>query len=870
MKVIISHQNIDFDGLASMVACYKLHPEAVLFFTGKVSEEVKKFVSLYKNILSIKSAKSAKLDVITELFITDVNSHKRIGKFSELIDSEVPVTIYDHHPITENTIVKAKKTILPYGACTTILLKKIIEDDIKISTFEATLFALGIYSDTNCLTFSHTTYHDAEIIAYLLKEGANLAIINEHLTATLSDEHNQLFSKLIKNTKKYEINGYKIIITTAENDSYVGELGTMAEKLIQMKSCDAMFLVVKMLSRCYIVGRSVPDEINVPLVLKQFHGGGHNKAASATIKDGEVPVVKEQLLLSLHQHVKSQMTAREVMSAPVKVVYGHMTIAKVNKIMLRYGHTGMPVLSETKVVGIISRTDVDKAVVHNLEHAPVKGFMTRQVKTIDPDTPVNEINKILVQNNIGRLPVVENGIIIGIVTRTDMLRVLYGKNHPYWYKKTFNISDDEIDTTDLVKKQPARIVKILNEAGKIGDTINADVYVVGGFVRDLFLEAPNFDIDFVIDGDGIDFAHKLREKLGGEVLEHEKFATAVLTLEDGLSIDIVSARREYYDYPGALPKVEKSSIWSDLFRRDFTINCMAVSLNKKQQGRLIDFFGGLDDLNKGRIRVLYNLSFIEDPTRIFRAIRFAARYDFEIDLESKSFIKQAVSDGLIQKISSDRVREEITYILKEENVCKSLKLFMDFKILESIHPMLLVDNGTIDKIDNIDISINEFSKKNQLSITKQLIIILQIISIIPLDELPFVLNKFTETKMHESQIIEALRNKEDIYKLLGQTNIDSFLIYKTLKPVKDETIIFYYNDCDNSLVRNNLLYYSNRLKDTKINITGKDLMTIGIKPGPVFKQILEEVTKAKIKGFLKNKEEEVEFAIKEFVKMKGE
>lgn len=870
MKAIISHQNIDFDGLASMVACSKLHPDSTLFFTGKVGEEVKKFVSMYKNVLSVKSAKSAKIEDITELFITDVNSHKRIGKFKELIGSEVPITIYDHHPITENTIEKASKTILFYGACTTILLEEIIEKNIEITTFEATLFALGIYSDTNCLTFSHTTYHDAEIIAYLLKKGANLQIVNEHLITTLSDEHNQLFEKLIKNTIKHEINGYSVIIAAAENDSYVGELGTMAEKIIQIQNCDAIFLVVKMLNRCYIVGRSIPDEINVPLVLKQFHGGGHNKAASATIKNGEVLVVKEQLILSLRQHIKFQMTAIEIMSAPVKVVYDHMTVGKVNKIMLRYGHTGMPVLNETQVVGIISRTDVDKAIVHNLEHAPVKGFMTRQVKTIKPETPVNEINKILVQNNIGRLPVVENDIIIGIVTRTDMLRVLYGKNHPYWYKKTFNLSDDEIDATDLIEKLPARMKKILAIAGKVGDALSSNVYVVGGFVRDLFLDAPNWDIDFVIDGDGINFAHKLAEVLGGEVVEHEKFSTAMITLEDGLSIDIVSARREYYEYPGALPKVEKSTIWSDLFRRDFTINCMAVALNKKQYGRLIDFFGGLNDLNKGVIRVLYNLSFIEDPTRIFRAIRFATRYNFEIEVESKSFIKQAVKDGLIQKLSSDRVREEITYILREKNACKSLELFRDFKILESIHPKFKINDRIIKKVANIDTSIYKILGNDKISVDKQLIIIMQTISNIAVDELPFILNYFTGIKVHEGQVVEAMKKKDKIYGFLSKTNVDLFQLYKTLKPFKPETIIFYYNDCDNSLAQNNLLHYYNKLRNTKISVTGKDLMKLGIKPGPVYKQIIDDVTEAKVKGFLRTNSKEIEFAAKAFAKMKGE
>ncbi|GAB6087808.1 CBS domain-containing protein [Alkaliphilus crotonatoxidans] len=875
MRVIISHQNIDFDGLASMVACSKLYPDAMMFFTGKLGDEVKKFMALYKNILTIPQAGKLKLEEVKEMFIVDVNSKNRIGKFKDLINTGIPITIYDHHPLTDSSIQDGDQYIKPYGACVTILLEEIIKKNIAITSFEATLMALGIYTDTHCLTLSHTTYHEAEAVAYLLKNGANLTVLNEFLKSPLGPQQDQLLTMLLNHCEVHHINGYQIIISTLEREDFVDELGTMAEKMIALKKCDALFLIVKMENRCYIIGRSQAEEINIPFILKPYGGGGHPKAASASVKDGSLAEIHNQVLEILRLKTKHQITARDIMSYPVKTVFEEMTIHEVNKIMLRYGHTGLPVVKNDTLIGIISRTDVDKAIVHGLGHAPVKGFMSHHVKTVEPNTPVTEINSLLVDYHIGRLPVLKEDRIIGIVTRTDLLKVLHGEhNYPSWYKKTFNSSlghsSKKINYLDQIQRLPEDIYDILKTAGQIGDELGSKVFVVGGFVRDLLLNRANWDIDIVIEGEGIAFAERLNGSLKGTMKSFEQFNTAMITLANGQTIDIVTARREYYEYPAALPRVEKSSIWSDLFRRDFTINCMAIQLNKPEMGLLVDYFGGLRDLKDKKIRVLYNLSFIEDPTRIFRALRFSTRLDFEIESETTFFMKQAIEDNMIKKLSNDRIREELLHLLGEPKLAENIKRLDDYGILRSLHPSLKLDDHTLKKLAMIDEAIEQFQGLYKSQLNPITLAILILVGSTSYDAVGELINQFTSNQGSASRMEAALKNRDHVYRALKQEEVDRFTLFQLIHPLEANIIVYYYIDCFDPYVRHYLRFYALKLKDIHISISGKDLQAMGIKPGPIYKTILDAVLKEKVLGRLYHRTDELTYAANIYENLKGE
>ncbi|MDR5658166.1 CBS domain-containing protein [Serpentinicella sp. ANB-PHB4] len=862
MRVITSHQNLDFDGLASMVACSKIYPNSVMVFSGSLDKEVKKFYNLYKNILIIKQINQIDISSITELIIVDENKYNRIGKFKSILKKDIPITIYDHHSCNNDTIQNANKTIKILGSCTSILIEEIIKNNIILSNFEATLCLLGVYADTNCLTFEQTKPNDATAVAYLLDKGANLEVVKKYLQFNLNEKHSNLLIRLLSEREEIFINGHKLIICTFKTDEFIGELGYITNKMIDLVKTDAIFNIVKMENRCYIVSRiSTNIKMDLREVLVDFGGKGHSSAASAVIKDGDPINIKNQLLSIIHIKLEPSITAEDIMNFPVKSLYENMTIEEAHNIMLRHGHSGMPVVNEYgRITGMVSRTDIDKAIIHNLKHAPVKGFMSVDVKTVNYDESVDKVSELLTKYNIGRLPVLKHDEVIGIVTRSNIIKTFHGGDYPRWYETLFK--NKELEYTNLaekIKNLPQDQYNIILKLSKVADQLACNVYVVGGFVRDLVMNRENYDMDIVVEGEGIAFAKEVSGYFGGEIDIHDKFNTASVILPSGQQIDIVTARREYYEHPAALPKIENSSIRNDLFRRDFTINCIALKINTIEFGRLIDPFGGLGDIGNQQLRVLYNLSFIEDPTRIFRAIRFSARLGFDIEKNTKNLLIKAIHDNMLKKLSNDRVRAEINHILKEDKYLKnSLELLNCYNILKSLHPQFNITTKVLIKIEEIDKSVEELCITKDIN--KYIIIVIQLLSDVPLKDIEDIISIITTSAKTTIEVINTLKKKDDIYDLLSDIDKNSFYVYEELKKYSLESIVYYYNDTDNPNIKKSLIFYLQNLRKIILEIKGSDIKELGVIPGPIYKSIFREILKEKVLGNLKNKEDEIKYA----------
>lgn len=227
---------------------------------------------------------------------------------------------------------------------------------------------------------------------------------------------------------------------------------------------------------------------------------------------------------------------------------------------------------------------------------------------------------------------------------------------------------------DLAGKFPKDIFNIIKLTGYTADTSALAVYMVGGVVRDILLGMPNYDLDFVVEGNAIEFSEILNGALKGHLKAHRAFGTATIDYS-GRRIDVVTARSEFYKRPASYPEVKPGTIREDLFRRDFTINAMAASINDRDFGDVVDFYGGLKDLKNGIIRVMHPRSFIDDPTRIFRAVRFSARFGFKIEPHTKALIREAIAEGLLGEVNRGRINKEIELFLKEKNPLKCLKAF---------------------------------------------------------------------------------------------------------------------------------------------------------------------------------------------------
>ncbi len=868
MEVIISHQSTDFDSLAAMVAAKKIYKDALLVFTGAVERNVRKFISIYGDLIEITPFKKIRIEEITKLIIVDTRIKRRIGPFVNVLKKrDLEIHIYDHHPSTADDIKGDLNVIEEVGATTTIILKKLKEMNIEISPVEATLFALGIYEDTGSLTFSTTTIDDINSISYLFDRGIKLKVVANFINVGLSLTQKKLLNQLLLSSKEISCKGIHINMARAEAKNYTEGLALLTHRLIEIENSDVFFTIVKMADRIYIVGRSRINSVDVDEILKELGGGGHFQAASAVVKDLSLDELEEKLIKILERKVKVGIIAKNIMSSPVKTVNTLTSIEETKKILLRYGHNGIPVVEEGELKGIITMQEVNKAKQHGLGKELVSKYMSDQVISVKLNTPLTEIQELMINYDIGRVLVInQEDKLVGIVTRTDLIRNLYGEGHiPKRSFSTYVETSRKMERKKQIKLIekifPKRVRNVLSKIGKIGDGLYFPVFMVGGIVRDLFLGIKNYDLDIVVEGDGIKFARELSKDLGGRIKSHEKFRTAIVILADGFKIDVATARREFYEYPAAFPKVELSSIKKDLYRRDFTINAMAIQLNQKYFGKLIDFFGGQRDLNIGTIRVLYNLSFVEDPARIIRAIRFEQRYNFKMDKTTEGFLKKAIDDKLLSRLRKKRVTEELILILKEENPLKSLKRMEKLGALQYILPNVELNEETIKRLNNIKDNYN-FWKDNipDEKIELWMIYFCCLIRNLKISHIQRIYKKIIFKQKSLDKINYCYSNLDQIIKMISQkNNISPSTIYLKLKGVPNEVLFLAVAESDTSIAKERINNYFKKYIKESLYISGKELKELQVKPGPIYSNILNKLLYAQLDGEVKNKSDEIQF-----------
>jgi tRNA nucleotidyltransferase (CCA-adding enzyme) len=868
LEVIISHQSTDFDSLSAMVAAKKIYKDALLVFTGAVEKNVRKFISIYGELIKIAPLKKIKIEEITKLIIVDTRIKKRIGPFANVINKrDLEIHIYDHHPSTAEDIKGDLNVIEEVGATTTIILKKIKEMNIEISPIEATLFALGIYEDTGSLTFSTTTVDDINSISYLFDKGIKLKVVANFINIGLSLTQKKLLNKLLLSSKEIFCKGIRINMAKAEVKNYTEGLALLTHRLIEIENSDVFFTIVKMVERIYVVGRSRINSVDVDEILKELGGGGHFQAASAVVKDLSLDELEKKLIGILERKVEVGIVAKNIMSSPVKTVNTSASIEETKKILLRYGHNGIPVVEEGELKGIITMQEVNRAKQHGLGKELVSKYMSNQIISVKLKTPLTEIQELMINYDIGRTLVVnQENKLVGIITRTDLIRNLYGEGHvPKRSFSTYIKTSSKIERKrqiELIEKIfPKRVKNIINKIGEIGDKLNFPVFIVGGVVRDLFLGIENYDIDIVVEGDGIKYARELSRSWEGRIKSHEKFRTAVVILTDGFKIDVATARREFYEYPAALPEVELSSIKKDLYRRDFTINAMAIQLNQKHFGKLIDFFGGQKDLRIGIIRVLYNLSFVEDPARIIRAIRFEQRYNFKIDRATEDFLKKAIDDKLLSRLGKKRITEELIIILREENPLKSLKRMEKLGALKYILPEVELDEDTVERFNKV--KDNYYFWKRNMSDEKielWVIYFCCLIRNLKKSQIQRIYKKLIIKQKSLDKINNCYSNLDQIIKMISQKNkISPSVIYLKLKCLPNETLFLAIAESNTNIAKERIKNYFNKYKKESLYISGKELKELQVKPGPIYSQILNKLLCAQLDGEVKNKSDEIRF-----------
>ncbi len=633
--------------------------------------------------------------------------------------------------------------------------------------------------------------------------------------------------------------------------------------------------LIRMEDRVHLIARSSVDSVNVGEIASCFGGGGHPTAASATIKDMTLYEARDRVVALLHEKVRPKQKALEIMSRPVVTVGPDQTIEEAAELLGRYQISSLPVERSESLLGILHRHAVDKAVHHGLHHNPVSDFMNPVVVFVTPEDSIEKVLQVSVDGRHRLIPVIDEGRMVGVISRSDLLEHLKlpRLSDPGGPESFSQEREKRKNVKKLLQERlPKRVLNVLRTAGEVADRNSSSLYLVGGAVRDLLLRNYNLDIDLVIEGEGIPFAQELaRDCADCRLRSHAKFGTAVIVFGDGFKVDIATARHEYYESPGALPTVEMSSIKRDLFRRDFTVNTLAVSLNSDSWGELIDFFGGVRDIKDKTIRVLHNLAFVEDPTRILRAIRFSSRFNFMIGKHTMSLIKGALKLKIFDRVEGKRILNELIHVMDEKAPLGAIKSMSELGVLTAIYNPMLTNSRIYALIESVS-AVLSWWKYLFLDDKIQSWMVYYLALTDSMDEKSFegALQRLSIAPGHAFSMINEraklksalgildrgrLTKPSEIFKLLDESALES-LLYIMAKTTREQT---------RRTVSEHIIHYRN----VKPLMNGSHLKSLGLAPGPLFGTILGYLRDARLDGITRTIEDEQQLLSKHFREITG-
>lgn len=916
--LITCHRNADFDALCSLFAVSYFYPDAQIVYPGSQEKIVHAFMhEVIDPLFDYVNPKDVDFEGIERLVIIDTSHTSRLTHIQPLLDREglkhdvdeeqesknLEIIIYDHHP---------KRNIKPHGgvrddvgSTSTLICEELQKNPKNFPSELLCLLGLGIYSDTGAFTYNSVTTRETKALTWLLEQGFEPDFVTPYVNKQIDKEQLFALNDLVESAKFYDIAGIKFVLASSKFEECLYDIASLTPLFLEIYPCDVLFMVATMDGKVQVVARSKDYSVDVGQIMALLGGGGHAYAAAATVKDKSmhevVTFIESQITLFSHR----DKTVRRLMSSPVMSVTKYDSIDIAADLMTRYGFKAVPILDEeTKLCyGILDYQTAAKAVKHGLGKYSVTQFMNRNIRCATIETDLQTLMDIIVEEKQRLVPIVDVPVqenqeipdekykeypVIGVVTRTDLVSLFLDEQNSSLKKtKAHRLAKRNIQRI-LRLRAPKECVELLEIVGQLAEEMGVSVYAVGGFVRDLIMDRekwrwPHMDIDLVVEGDGILFAHYLAGRLGGRVREHKEFMTALVLFpssrlvegntvnldyeEQELRIDVATARLEYYLSPAVLPTVELSSIRMDLTRRDFTINAMAIKLNTSHFGELEDYFDGQGDIKQKTIRILHALSFVDDPTRALRAIRFEQRYDFKISLQCERLIRNAIALKLIQKLDGRRILTELELILKEESVLECIFRMQDFGLLAEIHPCLAMDKESDEEF--VTEAYKVLNWYNMLYLSEKIRNILFFILImskgVGLRDLKSLLEKLC---LSATQIDEYLLIRSQL--IVVQPKVEAWFknkrpmseLHLLLRHIAMEAILYMIVRLEEDLgeeFKKQLSYYIYHIRHEKIDITGNDILQLGVEQGAIIGKILEKVLLAKIDGKVAGFDDEIAY-----------
>ncbi|WP_373046516.1 CBS domain-containing protein [Vulgatibacter sp.] len=687
MDVATTHLAADLDGVASLVALCLLEAPLQLVLPGSMDPTTRRFWAEHREELPRLLPLAQLEERLAEegagrLLVADTSDPARIGPIAALIDRFAEVRTFDTHPPAPTDLPREPMPVA--GAATSALVLRIAERGITPSQVEAGLFLLGIHVDTGHFTFPGTSDLDHRAAAQCLAWGAPLDYLPRYVPKGYTAHQLALLERIARSREMVEVPGTVVALLALETESYEPDLSVLLEQLRAAEGWPAAILLASSGERIDVIGRS-EGRIDVAQVVRPLGGGGHAEAASASLKGMTLHDARALVRQILVEELGRRRVAADVAVRRFHAIPSTSTVREAADLLHQRRINSLPLVKgrSRKIVGLVSRQEVEAALRHGLGDRPVGEISAGPPEWVAPESSLADARERLLSGP-KRLVVV--GVppdeVVGILTRGTLFRAL-----------------EEPALAAPVKAPPPKQVlamardglgdrwPMVEALGRIGGELGLPVHLVGGTVRDLLLGLPVRDVDLVVEGQGPRLAREAARRFGGEVHVHEAFGTASWTGPDGRCLDLASARSEHYEALAALPQVAlHAGLRQDLFRRDFTLNAIAISVDPVELGRVHDPFGGLGDLRGGVLRVLHGLSFHDDPTRAFRAARFGARFDFVLAPETRGLLDAARKAGAFDRLSKERIGTELELILGQHEVVQSFRLLRSWGLLQLLHP----------------------------------------------------------------------------------------------------------------------------------------------------------------------------------------
>ncbi len=676
MQLITTHVGADFDGLAAMLAARRLYPEARFFFPGAREASVRRM--LESGLIEIEELKRRDVDpaLIERIVVCDTRQRGRLGVVADWIDSRpgVEVVTFDHHPDSADDVASGGGRVdAAVGALSTLMLEELTARGLAPSPMERDALLLGIYEDTGSLTYATTSPRDLEAVARLLGGGADLAVVRRFAARALDVERLEILHRMIEGLEIQRPHGHRVGLTSVELEQHVEELAPLVSRCLELFDLRVLVAFFVETERIAVIARSDLAGFDAGDLLRALcGGGGHATAAAGGLRGVTLVEARERVLGLLAERLPAGLRASAVMVQAVRTLREDASVAEAKALLNTWRLNAAPVEGAAEsVIGVVTRQALDAALQHGLGESPVGHVTEREAQWVRPEALVADLATRLAGPGPRLLLVgdAQTARLEGVVSRGIVLRALYGEvasaAEPAERRAREHRAVRHPAATLLARGLTAEVKAQLEVVAEEARRSSTEVCLVGGVVRDLLLERPVRDVDLVVVGDGQAFARRCAERLGARVRVHDAFLTAVLTLPDGSTMDFASARSEFYRAPAALPEVQTSALRQDLYRRDFTVNTLAIRLGPQAKPELIDFFGGLRDLEQRTLRLLHALSLIDDPTRAFRAVRLELRLGFKISRETLRLVAVAQTEGAFERLSGGRLRAELLALLDE-------------------------------------------------------------------------------------------------------------------------------------------------------------------------------------------------------------